>query len=267
MVLRRECYCGSSENLRFTRYYFQGELLGVCCTDCQQEWLQRRFTEDADTMLRFRTGTVFHDLWKYTTPELKVDRAFQVHSDRTPIRNKNIFSEYFEKGDQVAWHRRKGIWHHAIVTDIDARNGKMEVIHNDGKGIKREWKTVTSESGTMYRINYESILKMCNPPELVIARAQSRVGDNKYKLFKDNCETFATFCKIGVRVAQQVRWFYRKVFSFVVERILMFPKDVVKVFVGSKAAKNLAEAAVKNIAKVGYAETVELVSKASDAVG
>jgi len=44
-------------------------------------------------------------------------------------------------------------------------------------------------------------------PEVVIRRALSRLGENKYNLLFNNCEHFATWCKIGISESKQVEDF------------------------------------------------------------
>lgn len=41
-------------------------------------------------------------------------------------------------------------------------------------------------------------------PDVVIQRASSRLGENAYDLFDNNCEHFATWCKTGLHVSEQV---------------------------------------------------------------
>jgi hypothetical protein len=45
----------------------------------------------------------------------------------------------------------------------------------------------------------------CDTPDVVIQRAESRLGENTYHLFNNNCEHFAKWCKTGIRVSEQVR--------------------------------------------------------------
>lgn len=44
-------------------------------------------------------------------------------------------------------------------------------------------------------------------PEVVIQRAESRLGERKYDLFLNNCEHFANWCKTGVSESQQLARF------------------------------------------------------------
>jgi len=44
----------------------------------------------------------------------------------------------------------------------------------------------------------------CLPPEETINRARSRLGENTYNLFLNNCDHFATWCKIGEHRSLQI---------------------------------------------------------------
>ena len=45
----------------------------------------------------------------------------------------------------------------------------------------------------------------CDTPDIVVGRAESRLGENAYGLFDNNCEHFATWCKTGVHASEQVK--------------------------------------------------------------
>lgn len=45
----------------------------------------------------------------------------------------------------------------------------------------------------------------CDPPEVVIERAHSRLGESKYDLVFNNCEHFAVWCKTGTARSPQVK--------------------------------------------------------------
>jgi len=47
-------------------------------------------------------------------------------------------------------------------------------------------------------------LEKCLPPEEVIQRAHSRLGEHAYNLFLNNCDHFATWCKTGEQCSLQV---------------------------------------------------------------
>lgn len=45
----------------------------------------------------------------------------------------------------------------------------------------------------------------CFPPEFVVIRAYSRLGESEYNLLCNNCEHFATWCKTGNHISEQLR--------------------------------------------------------------
>lgn len=44
----------------------------------------------------------------------------------------------------------------------------------------------------------------CDAPDTVVARAESRLREKKYRLLFNNCEHFATWCKTGKKRSGQV---------------------------------------------------------------
>lgn len=42
-------------------------------------------------------------------------------------------------------------------------------------------------------------------PDVVVARAKSRLGENNYNLLSNNCEHFACWCKTGISDSKQIR--------------------------------------------------------------
>jgi hypothetical protein len=48
---------------------------------------------------------------------------------------------------------------------------------------------------------------VCYIPDVVLQRAESRLGETAYNLTTNNCEHFATWCKIGVNESAQLRNF------------------------------------------------------------
>ncbi|UKO98052.1 lecithin retinol acyltransferase family protein [Nostoc sp. UHCC 0870] len=45
----------------------------------------------------------------------------------------------------------------------------------------------------------------CDTPDIVVWRAESRLEENTYDLFDNNCEHFATWCKTGLHASEQVK--------------------------------------------------------------
>jgi Lecithin retinol acyltransferase len=105
------------------------------------------------------------------------------------------------RGDHIKVNR--GIYsHHGILV------GANEVIHYTGELASKENAVVRLDSleqflggGTLELVQYG----MCFHEDEVVLRARSRVGENLYDLFRNNCEHFARWCKTGEGHSEQVR--------------------------------------------------------------
>jgi hypothetical protein len=45
----------------------------------------------------------------------------------------------------------------------------------------------------------------CDPADIVIQRAETRLNENSYNLFGNNCYHFAAWCKTGKKESAQVK--------------------------------------------------------------
>jgi hypothetical protein len=109
-------------------------------------------------------------------------------------------------GDQIYVYREllnlQGVYEHH---GIDC--GDKTVIHyrKPSETVERtSWETF-SRGNTVYRRNYTQ--GFCFIPEVVVKRAMSRLGEQKYNLLFNNCEHFASWCKTGISDSQQIREF------------------------------------------------------------
>lgn len=117
-----------------------------------------------------------------------------------------------QRGDHVAWRRSSGAyWHHGIVEDVDSITGQLLIINYNGEAVKRdghyasvrrEWVSTNLRKKNLYRIDY--LPDHCFPPDVVLERAVSRLGEAKYNPFTENCEHFARWCKAGHHRSVQV---------------------------------------------------------------
>lgn len=99
-------------------------------------------------------------------------------------------------GDHV-YFNCGGYSHHGI----DCGDGT--VVHytkNQGNISRVSWDSFASGKIVFVREYGSSDL-----PEVVIQRAESRLGENIYDLFGNNCEHFATWCKTGIHASEQVK--------------------------------------------------------------
>ncbi len=99
-------------------------------------------------------------------------------------------------GDHI-YFNYGGYSHHGI----DCGDGT--VIHytkNQGNISRVSWDLFASGKIVFVR-EYGN----CDLPDVVIQRAESRLGENIYDLFGNNCEHFATWCKTGIHASEQVK--------------------------------------------------------------
>ncbi len=141
------------------------------------------------------------------------ETAFQVQPKKKRVDKRAPMEDYFSCGDVAAWYRpTKSIWHYALV--LQAERNKLRVIHNNGYGIGvvEEDIDVTGTgkaAGDLYVMEYEENVLRENPVELVLARARARLGET-YNIVSNNCETFATYSKLGIQKSLQLYYWLRK---------------------------------------------------------
>jgi hypothetical protein len=110
------------------------------------------------------------------------------------------------KGDQIYVYREyaklNGVYEHH---GIDC--GDNTVIHyrKPSEIIERTSLKIFTKGNKIYLRQYPIGFSFI--PEIVVHRAQSRLGENKYNLLFNNCEHFATWCKIGVNESKQIKKF------------------------------------------------------------
>jgi len=202
--------CDNSDASKFRLYYDDDELLGAFCVKCGCEYLKETLLVSPSQENCLDLGK--EHFYKRTVATDTTDSSVHmVHPTRTEITNLSLGADHLKPGDHIAWNRPYGIWHHALVTAVGTERNKVRVIHwSSQKGeraqITEELVDLKMQRGNLYRMDYNEEVIKGNPPRLVLARARSRLGDKGYHLFRDNCESFATFCKKGVERSQQVRW-------------------------------------------------------------
>jgi len=111
-----------------------------------------------------------------------------------------------QEGDHIKWKRLPGYDHHAIVEHVDHQTGKVHVIeygsdaggYSLGKGVVR--RSEVDNVKRMYKYKYDK----SDDPKQVLERAKSRLNEQKYNPFQQNCEHFATWCKVGEKSCSQI---------------------------------------------------------------
>ncbi|KAH3867266.1 uncharacterized protein LOC127867485 [Dreissena polymorpha] len=216
----------------------------------------------------------------------ETDNKFEETNENTGVfqTNPNITKlgqdkfKILKPGDHITCHRSYIIYHHAIVVDVDQVGNRLQVIHyTTVKGkrkkaeIKKEWLDSDKLGGDWYRINYSKNVADKNKTELVLDRAHSRLGETDYKILKNNCESFASYCKTGVSDCFQTKWLNRKVTEVSLVNNNRVCNEIVKIVgdeVATQITSNITEDVIKkSTAKMVLAESIERVGNASNFVG
>jgi hypothetical protein len=108
------------------------------------------------------------------------------------------------RGDQIYVMREllnlKGVYEHH---GIDCGDGTVIHYRKGDETIARTSFATFADGRTVYVKPYSTSFI----PDVVVRRAESRVGERQYNLLFNNCEHFANWCKTGVNESQQVRDF------------------------------------------------------------
>ena len=109
-------------------------------------------------------------------------------------------------GDQIyVWrnfNNLEGVYRHH---GIDVGDGSVIHYRKPSEIIEQTSYDTFSKGNIVYVREYPQ--GFCFIPDVVVKRAFSRLGENKYNLLFNNCEHFATWCKTGVSESQQVKDF------------------------------------------------------------
>jgi hypothetical protein len=97
----------------------------------------------------------------------------------------------------------KGLYeHHGISC------GDGTVIHHPG-GLHTKSNSAISRTSIVNFGNGRDIFifphTTGDPPNVVVERAESKVGEAGYNLFNNNCEHFAVWCKTGIKECYQIK--------------------------------------------------------------
>ncbi|XP_060070794.1 uncharacterized protein LOC132550717 [Ylistrum balloti] len=257
-----QCLCKRRDTFKLRRYLnSENKLIGLFCTECNTENLTREYLVGSDVDVDEESSRERIQMLPRPTPNLSENRAFQVQSSKTKIDQK-YFADILKPGDQISWHRKYCLWHHAIVEEVVAEKNELILIHWNIKNrlikiLRSCFKVEASEEGLfnkMYRIDYPVEITKTNDPELVLARARSRINDTGYSPFTDNCESFATYCKTGVEKSHQLTWFKGKLNEYIGQNVVTSARST---FNGTcKFVQNTVSVAKKVTGKVVPAESI-----------
>ncbi len=110
------------------------------------------------------------------------------------------------KGDRIYVYRNlwqlDGLYRHH---GIDCGDGTVIHYRKPSETIERTTLETFSKGNPVYVADYGEGFGYI--PNVVVERAESRLGERKYNLLFNNCEHFASWCKTGVSESQQVKDF------------------------------------------------------------
>ena len=110
------------------------------------------------------------------------------------------------KGDRIYVYRNlwqlDGLYRHH---GIDCGNGTVIHYRKPSETIERTSLATFSRGNPIYVVEYGIGFGFI--ADVVVERAESRLGEQKYNLLFNNCEHLASWCKTGVSESQQVRDF------------------------------------------------------------
>ena len=109
-------------------------------------------------------------------------------------------------GDQLYVDReflkQDGVYKHH---GIDCGDGTVIHYRKPSEIVERTSLATFGRGNPVYVKEY--LQGFCFIPEVVVERAESRLGEDKYNLLFNNCEHFATWCKTGISDSKQIRDF------------------------------------------------------------
>jgi hypothetical protein len=110
------------------------------------------------------------------------------------------------QGDQIYVYRElfnfRGVYEHH---GIDCGDGTVIHYRKPSETIERTSWAIFSRDNSVYIQNYPQ--GFCFIADIVVERAKSRLGEQKYNILFNNCEHFATWCKTGISESKQIRDF------------------------------------------------------------
>ena len=110
------------------------------------------------------------------------------------------------QGDQIYVYREllklQGVYEHH---GIDCGDGTVIHYRKPSETVERTSLATFARGNQIYVKQYA--VGFCFILDVVVQRAESRLGERKYNMLFNNCEHFANWCKTGISDSKQVRNF------------------------------------------------------------
>jgi len=147
------------------------------------------------------------------------------------------------KGDRIyvyrnLWHKDGLYQHHGI----DCGDGTVIHYRKPSEIIERTSIETFSRGNRVYVVQYDHGFSYI--PDVVVERAESRLGEHKYNLLFNNCEHFASWCKTGISDSKQIRDFVPIVSKFDTSKLYEPIKQALKIKDNQTAQQLLAESLI-----------------------
>lgn len=152
------------------------------------------------------------------------------------------------QGDQIYVYREllnlEGVYEHH---GIDCGDGTVIHYRKPSETIERTSWDVFKRGNPTYKKHKDQ--KFSFLPEIVVNRAESRLGEQKYNLLFNNCEHFANWCKTGISESQQIQNFFPFVTQLNIDKLPDFLQDSLRE-TDPKNAKRLLNEALGDLREV-----------------
>ena len=122
----------------------------------------------------------------------------------------------WERGDHI-YFKCGGYTHHGIYCGDD------RVIHY---GRKKEICETSLSDFAKHRDVSAQKYEDADSADIVVSRAKERLSERKYNLLFNNCEHFATWCKVGRRRSRQIKKLPKTAIKFLSHHGHKFIKEV-----------------------------------------
>ena len=147
------------------------------------------------------------------------------------------------KGDRIYVYRNlwqmDGLYQHH---GIDCGDGTVIHYRKPSETIERTSMETFARGNRVYVVRYDDGFSYI--PDVVVQRAQSRLGERKYNLLFNNCEHFASWCKTGISHSKQIRDFVPIVSKLDTSKLYEPIKRALKGKDNSTASRLLAESLI-----------------------
>lgn len=195
--IQRPCICGNRNIDQYRCYQIKGDerLCGALCKCCGKEWLAE----------------------KYCTANINEDIFMMIEREKLYVRpklkaNTVITSQDVQVGDHIKWtelHQQEKLSFDAIVESVSEDNKLVSVIMLQKLSFcEFTIGRMLIDLSKVANLQIAYYGSMCDPPELVVARALSfcKEETGTCNMFTVKSKVFASYCKCGPGHGWRAMW-------------------------------------------------------------